>query len=210
MIDSTAINIIKPTSAKEAAIFSDPKLSYKKNIADGKGMFEKFLEWLAEKLFGKPTYDNISSARELVIWTIVIVSILIIIWLLSKSELIGLVKPKAKATSFNFSDITEDLDAINFNEKINDAEKAGDLRLAIRWHYLKLLYLLDKKNLIAFAPFKTNIDYNYELKGKTIHDEFVKLSRTYDYVWYGQFTLTHQNYEARAAEFDAAERKINV
>jgi hypothetical protein len=208
--DSTEIKTRYPSKSKEEQIFSDSKLNYKKNAVDKKGMFERFLEWLAEKLFGKAGYDNISTAREIIIWTIVIISVAVIIWLLSRSELISLVKPKAKATAFSFSDITEDLDTINFNQQIQDALAHNDYRLAIRWHYLKILFLLDKKSLITFAPFKTNIDYNNELKGKNIHSSFGTLSRIYDYVWYGQFNLNEQSYQNNAAEFEAAERKIDV
>ncbi|MBA3663350.1 MAG: hypothetical protein H0W61_03965 [Bacteroidetes bacterium] len=208
--DTSEIKTIRPSKEKEKQIFSDPKLSYKKDIVAKKGMFERLLEWLAEKLFGKAGYDNISTARSIIIWTIVVLSVGIIIWLLSRSELVSLIKPKAKATSFNFTDVTEDLDSINFDQKISDAVKTGDYRLAIRWHYLKTLYIFDKRELITFAPFKTNIDYGNELKGGNDHKDFVKLSRIYDYVWYGQFNLNEANYNNNAREFETVINKINV
>ncbi len=132
------------------------------------------------------------------------------IWLLSKTELVSLIKPKSKSTSFNFSDLIEDLDTINFDVKIAEAFKSSDFRTAIRWHYLKTLFLLDKKQLITFAPFKTNIDYGHELKGKDLYQAFIKLSRIYEYVWYGQFILNGSTYQNNAAKFNAVEKQINV
>jgi len=149
-------------------------------------------------------------ARQIIIWTIVIAAISILIWLLSKSELVSLIRPKPKTTSFNFNDITEDLSAINFEHKIAEALKGNDYRLAIRWHYLKILFILDKKQMIRFLPFKTNIDYGNELRGKHFFSEFVKLSRTYEYVWYGQFLLNDVNYKNNALEFETIEKQINV
>ncbi|MGZ3920360.1 MAG: hypothetical protein ACXVPB_13975, partial [Bacteroidia bacterium] len=129
--DTAEIKTLRPSKEKEREIFSDSKLNYKKDIIAKKGIFERFLEWLAEKLFGKAGYDNISTARTIIIWTIVIISLGIIIWLLSRSELISLTRTKAKSTSFSFTDITEDLDTINFNQKIKDALSGQDYRLAI-------------------------------------------------------------------------------
>ncbi|MGZ3900124.1 MAG: hypothetical protein ACXVNQ_07100 [Bacteroidia bacterium] len=209
--DTAEIKTLRPSKEKEREIFSDSKLNYKKDIIAKKGIFERFLEWLAEKLFGKAGYDNISTARTIIIWTIVIISLGIIIWLLSRSELISLTRTKAKSTSFNFTDITEDLDTINFNQKIKDALSGQDYRLAIRWHYLKMLYIYDKKRLIVFAPFKTNIDYGNELRGKEEqHKEFLKLSRIYEYVWYGQFTLHEESYSSNALEIESAIKKLDV
>lgn len=208
--DTTSITIIQPSKEKEKEIFSDSKLNYKHEVVAKKGMIEKFLEWLAEILFGKAGYDNVNTARQILIWSIIILSIVIIVWLLSRSELVSLVKPKSKATAFNFSDVTEDLGTINFDQKINEAEKQSDYRLAIRWHYLKILFVLDKKGLISFASFKTNIDYSNELKGKAYHPGFIKLSRIYEYVWYGQFELNEASYQSNASEFKTIEKQLNV
>lgn len=210
MFDSTAVEQLTPSKEKEASVFSDPLLKYQHQVVETKGIFEKFLEWLSERLFGKVSYDNIDDARTLVIWTIVIISVIIIIWLLSKSEIVGLVKPKAKATAFSFSDITEDLNTINFDVKIKEAAKENDYRLAIRWHYLKMLYILDKNEFIIFAPFKTNIDYNNELKGKKASEGFAKFSRIYEYVWYGQFELNQHSYAEHAIDFETFNGEINV
>jgi hypothetical protein len=209
-IDSASIQKISPDTLKENALFSDPNLHYKTKTMEGKGFFEKLLDWLAEKLFGKAGYDSVDAARSIIIWTVIIVCVLIVIWLLWRSELVSLIRAKPKSTSFNFSDITEELSSINFEERIKTALAAGDLRLAIRWHYLKLLYVLDLKKLISFAPYKTNIDYGNELRSQNYQGEFKLLSRLYDYVWYGKFPVTHKEYTAREEEFRNFEKKINV
>lgn len=168
------------------------------------------MKWLSDWLFGKAGYDNIERTRKIVIWTVILVSFGIIIWLLSKTQLVSLIKPKPKATSFNFTDLTEDLNTIDFEKKIIEALKSSDHRLALRWHYLKILFLMDKKQLITFAPFKTNIDYGYELKNDTVKINYKKLSRIYEYVWYGQFVIDHQTYLDNADEFKKFEQDLNV
>ncbi|MCE3227007.1 MAG: hypothetical protein K0S32_1558 [Bacteroidetes bacterium] len=203
--------MIRPSDAAEKKLQEDSKLQYNHKVGvTGKGFFQKLLEWLSEKFFDNVEYDSIDITRRIIIWTLIIISVVIVIWLLLKSDMVGLIRPKAKAASFNFSDVTEDLDSINFNQRINDALTNNDYRLALRWQYLKVLYLLDKKQLIVFAPFKTNIDYKNELKNKNLQEKFMSLSRTYEYVWYGQFAFNSTLYNNSAAEFESIEKEINV
>jgi len=218
--DSTEIKLIKPSKEKEEAVFSDSKLKYENKGVDGKGIFQRFLEWLAELIFGNSNSKNTRIARDIIIWTIIIIAFAVIIRLLFKTQLISLVRPKTKATAFNFTDITEDLNTIDFEKKISEALLQSDYRLAIRWRYLKILFMLDKKNLITFAPFKTNLDYYHELsksnskinelKENNFHTSFTKLSRIYEYAWYGQFILKETDYGNNASDFITFEKQISA
>jgi hypothetical protein len=193
-----------------------------KNKTSYKNFFDQFLEWLSKLFFSDTSPENILAARRVFIWTIVIISAGVVLWLFLKSDVSRMIRPKSIAASFNFSDITEDLSSIDFQKKINEAVKAGDYRLAVRWHYLKILFLLDKKQIIAFAPHKTNIDYSYqirdkenvkennELKGKNLYQNFMQLSRIYEFVWYGKFNVGNIEYPQYAADFERFEQQINV
>jgi hypothetical protein len=113
-------------------------------------------------------------------------------------------------TTFNFSEITEDLSTIDFNKMIEEAVKNGDYRTAIRWNYLKCLYLLEKGQHLIFQPAKTNIDYQYDLKKSLFLNEFIAVSRIYDYVWYGKFTVDNLKYNDLKKEFTVFESHLNV
>ena len=209
-VDSSEIIVVSPSKEKENKLFADPKLQYKNTVTAEKGFFERFLEWLAEKLFGNAGFENVLTARQIIIWTVCILALAILIWLLSRTELVSLIKPKPKATAFNFMDVVEDLDKINFEEKIKAALLEGDYRLAIRWHYLKILFLLDKAGLISFASYKTNIDYRYELKSKAHQHAFIHLSYIYEHVWYGQFIIGITDYKEKESEFNNFEKELGV
>lgn len=169
-----------------------------------------FLERLAEKLFSNAGAEAVRKTRQLIIWSVVIVSIIVVIRLLRRSNISGLTRATPKSTVFSFNDITEDLHSINYNERIAEAISKNDYRLAIRWHYLELLFQLDKKQLIQFAPYKTNIDYRYELKDKGTQRGFYEASRIYDYVWYGQFSLNETDYAHNAQTFISLKKELHV
>lgn len=209
-VDSSEISKVIPSEKGEALLFADPDLHYDTQAGQKKGYLDKLLEWISEKLFGNAGAGNVALARSILLWTFIVLAAITVIWLLWRSEWAGLVKEKPKSITFNFSDITEDLDTIDFEKKISNALLENDLRLAIRWQYLKLLNLLNKKELIRFAPYKTNIDYVNDLKNSKSRDAFIHLSKAYDYVWYGEFVLSKEAYHSYATEFNQFEKMTDV
>jgi hypothetical protein len=208
--DSSNIALKQPTTQKEKEIFSDPKLNYKQKYEQTPGLLDRFWEWLLEKLFGKATFNDRINAERMVYWLIVITALVIMILLLRKSELVSLIKPKGKGMAFNFNDITEDLNTIDFDARIKAAESENDYRTAIRWHYLKALFILDKKQFIAFANHKTNFDYLYELKTPAYQNGFKEISKIYEYLWYGEFEANEEKYKNYVSDFTTFLNQVNV
>ena len=210
LIDSAEVILKRPTASQENKIFSDPKLKYDLDLKYEPGLIDQFLNWLSEKIFGNSNYDNISLTQDIIIWSVVIISVIVVIWLLLRSDLSRLIRPESKLTTFNFSEITEDLSTINFDKMIEEAIKNSDFRTAIRWNYLKCLYLLEKGGHLMFQPSKTNIDYQYDLKRSPFLDHFMDVSRIYDYVWYGKFEIDNSKYQNLRTEYTTFESKLNV
>lgn len=115
--------------------------------------------------------------------------------MLTRTEFTSFLKGNSKKTPFNFADINEDISTINFDERILKATNDNDFRLAIRWHYLKLLNELNEKGLIKYEPFKTNIDYSLELSKNNDLEKFKNCSNIYDYVWYGNYSIEKMSYD---------------
>jgi hypothetical protein len=208
--DSTPVSVSNPSSDQEATVFSDRKLRYKQEVKAGPGVFETFMQAVARLLFESASTENLLRTRQIIIWAVVIVSLLVIARLLARSSFGKLTRSAPKLTGFNFNDLTEDLATINYTQRIAEALSENNFRLAIRWHYLEMLYQLDKQQQIVFAPYKTNIDYRYELKNKNIQAAFTSLSRIYDYVWYGEFVINETDYVNNAGAFLNLKKQIHV
>lgn len=209
-IDSSVIDVKHPDTLQEKKVFADPKLNYDLNIKYEPGIWERFMDWLSELIFGDTNYENVQLTREVIMWAVVAISIIVVIIIFMRSDLSRLVRPESKLTTFNFSEITDDLSTINFDKMIEDAVRNGDLRTGIRWNYLKCLYLLEKGGHLEFQPSKTNIDYQNDLRRSDFLKEFMAISRIYDYVWYGKFTIDQSKYENLKNEFTAFETHLNV
>ncbi len=200
-IDSSAVVIKAPTKSQENKVLNNSDLTYKHATSDGRSLLDDFFAWLSETLFGQSDGSKIHSVRNVVMWTVFIIALIVAIWILRKSGFVTLLKQRTKKTQFNFSELTEDLNNINFKERIDKAEEEKDYRLATRWLFLNLLFVYDKQKLIAFEPYKTNIDYSYEIKNSGKRNSFSKLCKIYDYVWYGEYNIPLSDYELNKSEF---------
>lgn len=210
LVDSNSLKLVKPDSLLERKVFSDPKMKYDRDVNYEPGIFQRFMDWLSELIFGNNNQENVDFTRDLIVWCVIIFCVILVIWLLWRSDLSRLVSPESKLTTFNFSELTDDLSTINFDKMIEEAEVNADLRTAVRWYYLKCLFLLEKGGHLMFQPAKTNIDYQYDLKKSNFLNEFMAVSRIYDYVWYGKFSVDHSKYTELKKEFISFERHINV
>jgi hypothetical protein len=74
------------------------------------------------------------------------------------------------------------------------AAARGDYRQAVRYQYMYLLQLLAEKQMIVPQPQKTNTQYLAEMRQRPFAGEFANLTLQYEYVWYGGFQLTKEQY----------------
>ena len=181
-------------------MFKEVDVDFAKKVEhkEQESILEKILRWL----FGNTTSESRGKTIDIFTWILAIAGISTIIWLLTRTEFTSFLKGNSKKTAFNFADINEDISTINFDERITKATSDNDFRLAIRWHYLKLLNELNEKRLIQYEPFKTNIDYSLELSKSNGLEKFKNCSNIYDYVWYGNYSIDITSYEKMKHQFD--------
>ena len=89
----------------------------------------------------------------------------------------------------------ENIHSINFKDVIANAKSKNEFRIATRYYYLWLLKSLSDRTIIDWDIEKTNTDYLTEIKNSGLKKEFEFLSYIYDYCWYGEFELTHEDFE---------------
>ena len=91
---------------------------------------------------------------------------------------------------------------------IRDAINQGNYRLAIRYYYLLSLKYLEKNESISWQPQKTNEDYIKEINNELLKVDFRKITRIYDYVWYGEFNIDVLKFETLKLPFENLNKTI--
>ncbi|WP_027387156.1 DUF4129 domain-containing protein [Chryseobacterium gregarium] len=153
---------------------------------------------IIESIFGETVFAKSGSIAEVLIrlFAILLVGFLlyfIIRYLIGKEGNLFFGK-KNKKVNIRDEELHENIHEINFPESILQFERSGDFRSAVRYQFLFTLKKLSDKKLIAWNPEKTNKDYVAELKAPHLKNEFYNLSYIFDYVWYGELSITEESY----------------
>jgi hypothetical protein len=101
---------------------------------------------------------------------------------------------KSKSMEVPYDESTENIHEINFEEEIQKALDHFNYRLAVRLFYLRALKLLNDQELIHWQPEKTNQTYVNELKDIEKQSQFALLTREFEYVWYGDFSIEKEGF----------------
>lgn len=104
--------------------------------------------------------------------------------------------------------IGDNIFTLKYDELLKKALADRDYRLAIRILYLKTLRQLSDKGMIRYQPEFTNVDYLIQLKSGSSYDDFARITRHYEYVWYGKFEVSPDLYERISQDFITVQNKM--
>ncbi|NUQ22555.1 MAG: DUF4129 domain-containing protein [Saprospiraceae bacterium] len=88
-----------------------------------------------------------------------------------------------------------------FEAYIQEALQQRQYALAIRLHYLWALQTLAHRQLIHWKKDKTNREFLAELRPTALGGPFSQATAVYEWVWYGDQTITKQHYQQYAGLF---------
>ncbi|HEY1115407.1 MAG TPA: hypothetical protein VGE66_17665 [Chitinophagaceae bacterium] len=103
---------------------------------------------------------------------------------------------------------TENLFDIDYESALKRAVAAQNYRLAIRLMYLQTLKEMALHNLIQYRQERTNNDYLMQLFQTGYYKDFFRLTRNFEYAWYGQFAVSPASYEQIRDEFTSFKQRM--
>jgi Domain of unknown function (DUF4129) len=205
--DNTPLVVRKPTDARLKDYQNNRDYRYDRDYVTPQNPLAKFWNWFTDKLF---EFFRSKSYQD--VWQYVILAALVglTIWLLIKSGFLGnmFVGKTIKSDELNYELLTENIHELNFADLIAEATTQRNYRLAVRLYYLKTLKQLSDKNLINWQPTKTNRLYLYELTQKNLKPDFEGIIRQFEYVWYGEFTVSEADFKEISDDFSVFSDKI--
>ena len=142
-----------------------------------------------------------SGMLQLFMWMIVGSIVFFIIYKLFFSEAVFGRRRTKSATKLMDEEEDDEL-ANDYETLLRKAYEKEELRLAMRFLFLKTLQSLNQSELIKYTVDKTNSMYVTELPQAKKND-FASLALYYEYVWYGKVDIEKDI-------FDAIENKFNI
>lgn len=175
--------------------------------------------WYADKIFkdNKDQYatdedaGNYKTSEPLsqkpwvqtILWLIIIAGFTAFVILYLSNSNMGLFRKSNKAFDEPDAELeTDDIFAINYQKEIDKATAASNYRLAIRLMFLRLLKNLSEKNIIQYKHDRTNFDYLLQLSSTKYYHDFFRITRNYEYSWYGKFEVSPDAYKLIKNDFE--------
>ncbi len=170
--------------------------------------------WYADGVFIKRKEGNDSGFRwapimKPIIWLVIIVGFVTFLVIFLSNSNTRLFRKSSKITDEEINPATSDIFSINYQAEINKAAAAGNYRFAVRLMFLRLLRELSDTGKIQYRQDGTNFDYMMQLHGTNMYGDFSRLTRHYEYSWYGQFAIDTEKYGHIANDFENFRQRLN-
>ena len=196
---------------------SKPEFNYKEAAADI-SWWERFWRWFWDWLghlfkfgTGKGTVTFWTVVFKVIQILLLVGGVVALIFFIFKAQginLLGIFRKKTTSAPIPYSEFFEDINAINFDDEIENAIAKANYRFAVRLLYLKCLKHLSNAGLIDWQIDKTNSAYISELKNQQQQDAFRMLTLQFEYVWYGEFLIDQQAFKNIDSSFRDFNRQV--
>lgn len=149
-------------------------------------------------------FNPTGSAESIIFYIICALLVVGLILVIMKMNSVGIFARKnvRNGNELDFSELTEDINSIDFDKMIEEAVSSGMYRRAVRLYYLRALKQLSDKSQILWEINKTNRDYLYELKSPQLRSGFEDITYVYEYVWYGNVELDSEKFSRVRTTFN--------
>ena len=211
---------IEPEPAKNTVEYFDPKYLYpfmdsvqKRALPDSaaKKMQQDEDFWYANYAFEKEKEKELKQKTSIteqtwfktLMWFIIIGGFAVALMLYLSDSNIGLFRKKVREFSDEKQEEeTDNIFEINYKVRIDKAVKDANYRLATRLMFLQMLKTMAGKKLIHYKQDHTNFDYLVQLRNTTHYNDFFRITRDYEYTWYGNFPVNEKEWNVIKTDFE--------
>lgn len=178
-----------------AAYKADPDLDYDRDLRQEPSFWDHFKEWLARWLKGILGSRATGFVMNNLMIILTAVMLIVVVSILSRHGLRRVFHGESRSTGQVTAD-EEDIREMNLDALIREAEQTGDLRRAIRLHYLLVLRKLVDRGVLEWSPERTDRDYMAQIKDTALRSRFAHAALVFQWVWYGHAEVDRERYES--------------
>ncbi|HBX67416.1 MAG: hypothetical protein CL670_06900 [Balneola sp.] len=193
--DSSEVNVRTIDAQTLESLTDEDVFDYNEVAENPETLLSRIQQWFIQTLqwiFDNPWASTIIKFIFFVIFGLVFVAL--VNHLLGGNLTTSFSKKNARqSVSLNVAE--SELSKTDYDELLQRALAENLYRDAVRILYLKAIQQLNKKELIAWKPDKTNHDYLRELGSHPSGSFFNKLTTYYEYVEYGDFKIDKSGFE---------------
>lgn len=177
--------------------------------------YQRARAWVWENLIApilKPVLGSQMGVFAMIIYVVLALLVIYLIYALLFNKKRGVFAGGSQDTGVEFSELGEDIHAINFEELLREALDSKNYTRAVNVFYLKILKQLSDLEWIDWQIDKTNQDYIFELGKKKPHlqPQFQNITRLFEFICYGHFPVNQENYQEAEQSFVTFQKELST
>ncbi|MDT7829996.1 DUF4129 domain-containing protein [Pricia sp. S334] len=184
----------------------------------GPTWWDDFTSWIGngilrilEAIFGVEKATGVfAGLLELLPYLLIGILIFLLIRFFLKVNARALIQAQKEKKSVTVSEDEHLIKNEDLHQLVQKAVADKNYRLAIRYYYLLVLKVMGEKKLIVWELQKTNDDYIREIRKTEFQQRFRKITRLYDYIWYGDFPIDEPQYYRAEKDFSSLRNKLEA
>lgn len=183
---------------------------------------QKFLSdedfWYANQVPPKQKTPTSSKVKEpffiqkwfkTLVWVLIIASFAgVILWFLIASDVRLFRRKSLSVAQVEMENFAGDIYSIDYETATQHALHENHFRLAIRLMYLHVLRLMAEADIIQYKVERTNSDYLAQVYATAYYPKFFRMTRNFEYAWYGKFPITEKALEEIKNNYDDLKRQL--
>ena len=173
---------------------ADPDLDYDRDLRHQPSWWERFKEWLFNWIKGILGTRASNFVVNNLLYIGAFVMIVIAILVLRRHGLRNAFHGDPRSLS-TVTAAEEDIRGMDLPAMLKEAERTGDLRRAIRLHYLIVLRRLVDEQVLRWSPEHTDRDYMAQISDPALRSRFAHMALVFQWVWYGHAEVDSERYE---------------
>jgi hypothetical protein len=152
-----------------------------------------------------------SDLFQALLWILIVAGFALFVAVYLSNSNIGLFRRSGKAIASEEGELqeTDNIFEINYQRDIDKAVSAGNYRLAVRLMFLRVLKNLSDKNIIQYRQDRTNFDYLMQMDTTKYYQDFFRITREYEYCWYGRFDIEPEKFTVIKNDFENFGHNLN-
>jgi len=200
-LDTAKVELRKIDKSKLNTYSKDTDFIYDDAPAPQLSLWDRFWKWFWD-MVNQILRNKVSGGAIKYFVIIALVALVVFIVLKIVGADLKIFSRKSKVVEVPYSESDDNIHEIDFNEEIEKAISSSNYRLAVRLLYLRALKNLSDKDLIHWLPEKTNQTYISEINDPEKRRAFSKITHQFEYVWYGEFFIDKENFNAIKDTFE--------
>lgn len=169
---------------------------YERELGRSSSIWDSLVDWLDDLFDVSPGTESVlGGLLKPLPYILIALAVVFIAVQLAGADLTTMLRRNRRGRVGDAEEVEEQLESIDLEGRLAEAEGKHDWQRAVRWRYLLALREMERREFVVYKVGRTNREYLRALAHGELRDRFAEMTRLFEYVWYGRIPVDATEYQ---------------